>query len=79
MVDKITIVIEHICISMTVCCVHVLESAAYVVVEKRALLAITDFVVFELVEHAYLIPIRSTRMDMSLSCPDNMHISPIMY
>ena len=87
MIGKITIIIMHVRITMPICYVEVLEQTdvgvleqtAYVIVEKRTLLAILDFAVFKRVEHAYLIPIMSTRKDMSLSCPDNMHISPIIY
>lgn len=67
MIGKITIIIKHVRITMPICYVEVLEQTAYVIVEKRTLLAIMDFTVFELVEHAYLIPIRSTRKDISLS------------
>lgn len=67
MIGKITIIIKHVRITMPICYVEVLEQTAYVIVEKRILLAISDFAVFERVEHAYLIPIRSTRNDMFLS------------
>lgn len=79
MIGKITIIIEHVRITMPICYVKVLEQTTYVIIEKRALLAISDFAVFERVEHAYLNPVKTTLMLTSLSCPDNMHMSVIRY